>query len=422
MKRWIGLFLLLALAAPGPARAGGDENLNDTVRRLEQRIQQLEAELKKLASGGSATQTVAAGAAATPAPLTKQESGPAEKNNTAGNNNGKNGVLWSAYLDGYYGYNFNRPANRSNQLRNFDLSSNQFNLNYAELVLERPAEPLGFRLDLGFGQAADAVHAFEPSGIGLFRHLQQAYMSYKAPVGKGLQFDFGKFVTPLGAEVIETSGNWNYSRSLLFAYAIPYYHFGLRTTYPVSPQLTVGGQIVNGWNNVTDNNTGKTYVGTVTWNPHKRVAITQNFITGPERQEENRGWRSVWDTVVLLTATDKLSLLANYDYGMDRPDGVQRAHWTGVAGGARYQVNGWFALAPRLEWFNDADGFATGLAQRVKEGTMTAEFKIRDGLLTRLEYRRDWSNQPYFHRSAEHNGRNQDTILGGLIFSFSSPR
>ena len=31
-----------------------------------------------------------------------------------------------------------------------------------------------------------------------------------------------------GAEVIETHSNWNYSRSLLFAWAIPYYHMGLR--------------------------------------------------------------------------------------------------------------------------------------------------------------------------------------------------
>lgn len=418
MERFIRVVLLLALAAP--AGMAGDEALSDTVRRLEQRIQELEAQLKKLASPGSATQAGAAGAVATPAPQPSQESGPDNKNNT---NNNKNGLLWSAYLDGYYGYNFNRPAGRANQLRNFDVGSNQFNLNYAEVVLERPVEPLGFRLDLGFGQAADLVHATEPSGIGVFRHLQQAYVSYKAPVGKGLQLDFGKYVTWLGSEVIETGSNWNYSRSLLFAYAIPYYHFGLRATYPVASNLTIGGGIVNGWNNVSDNNTGKTYAGQVTWAPHKRLAIIQNFITGPERKDDNLGWRSVWDTVLTVTANDQLSLLFNYDYGMDRPDGAQRAHWTGIAGGARYQVNRWLAFSPRLEWFNDVDGFATGLAQRVKEGTLTAELKIRDGLLTRLEYRRDWSNQPFFDRRGRPaNSREQNTILGGLIFSFASRR
>ena len=52
--------------------------------------------------------------------------------------------------------------------------------------------------------------------------------------------DVGKFVTSAGAEVIETNGNWNYSRSLLFALAIPYYHMGVRTSMPVGKHFTGG--------------------------------------------------------------------------------------------------------------------------------------------------------------------------------------
>ena len=53
-----------------------------------------------------------------------------------------------------------------------------------------------------------------------------AYLSYQAPVGKGLEIDFGKFVTALGFEVIKTKDDLNYSRSLLFTMAIPFYHMG----------------------------------------------------------------------------------------------------------------------------------------------------------------------------------------------------
>jgi len=42
-------------------------------------------------------------------------------------------------------------------------------------------------------------------------------------VGSGLAI-------PAGAEVIESNANWNYSRSLLFSWAIPYYHMGFRAT------------------------------------------------------------------------------------------------------------------------------------------------------------------------------------------------
>ena len=72
----------------------------------------------------------------------------------------------------------------------------------------------------------------------------------KPPKAKGFEADLGKLVASAGAEVIEAKDNWNYSRSLLFAWAIPYCHFGLRTSMPVSKTETVGVQLVNGWNNV----------------------------------------------------------------------------------------------------------------------------------------------------------------------------
>ena len=57
------------------------------------------------------------------------------------------------------------------------------------------------------------------------------------PLGKGLQINVGKFVTPAGAEVIETKDNWNYSRGLLFALAIPYFHFGTSAKYAFNRNL-----------------------------------------------------------------------------------------------------------------------------------------------------------------------------------------
>src|SRR5436309_1305112 len=79
-----------------------------------------------------------------------------------------------------------------------------------------------------------------------YQNIQQAYISFLAPAGNGLQIDFGKFVTALGNEVIETKDNWNYSRSLLFTLAIPYYHMGMRATYPINDKVSVMGFLGNG--------------------------------------------------------------------------------------------------------------------------------------------------------------------------------
>lgn len=99
---------------------------------------------------------------------------------------------------GYYGYNLNKPKSMKNLYRNFDFNHNQFSVNYAEIAVERKPGPLGFRADIGFGDAATLVHAGEPAGADIYRYLQQAYISASR---NKVQVDFGKFVTWNGAEV-----------------------------------------------------------------------------------------------------------------------------------------------------------------------------------------------------------------------------
>lgn len=327
-------------------------------------------------------------------------------------------ISFSGLIDGYYSLNLNHPTSRVNQLRNFDVKANQFSLNMAKLVLEHEPAPLGFRLDLGFGRAFDVIHGSE-AGPDVFRHIQQAFVSYKPAKMRGLQLDFGKYVTSAGAELIETHSNWNYSRSLLFAYAIPYYHFGLRATMPLGSLFSAGVQVANGWNNVEDNNSGKT-VGLVGAITTSKLTWTHNYYVGPEKADTNEGFRHLYDTTLLVTPAERLSFYINFDYGVDKGGpGMADSRWTGVAGAARIALSRWFAVAPRLEWFNDADGFATGKSQKLKEFTLTGEFKMARGVLTRLEYRRDWSDQPFFDRGGSPGAfRHQETLLAGIVAYF----
>jgi len=323
-------------------------------------------------------------------------------------------VDFSALADVYYGLNFNHPASQANQLRAFDVNASQLRLNMTKLTMEHSPDPVGFRVDAGYGRAFDIMHGSE-RGPGVFRYLPQAYVSLKPKSARGLQVDFGKFSTAAGAEVIETNSNWNYSRSLLFAYAVPYYHFGLRATMPAGRHFTGGLQVINGWNCVEDNNSGKT-VAMVATVATSKLTWTQAYLTGPEKTDTNKGNRHLYDTTLVLTPGSKVNVYLNFDYGVDKKVDRGSMRWVGVAGAARFAVTPWLAVSPRLEWFNDADGFTTGTVQKVKEGTLTAEFKIRKWLLTRLEYRRDWSNALFFNRGADlAASRGQTTLLAGLV-------
>src|SRR5438445_9873739 len=120
-------------------------------------------------------------------------------------------IDFSGLVDGYYALNFNHPASQYNNLYNFDVKANQFSLNMAKLSMEHTADPVGFRVDFGFGRAFDIIHGAEQAP-SIFRNIEQAFVSLKPKNAKGFQVDFGKFVTNAGAEVIETNANWNYSR------------------------------------------------------------------------------------------------------------------------------------------------------------------------------------------------------------------
>jgi hypothetical protein len=326
-------------------------------------------------------------------------------------------IDFSGLIDGYYSANLNSPSTRTNQLYNFDVQSQQFSLNMAKLSLSHTPDPMGFQVDFGFGKAFTLVHAGE-SEPQVFQYLEQAYVSFKPPRAKGLEIDFGEFVTAAGAEVIESNNNWNYSRSLLFAWATPYYHFGLRTSFPVGKHFTGGVQVVNGWNNIEDNNSGKTLgvTGTVTY---ARWNWANTYYVGPEHNNTNKGFRNLVDTVLNLTPPGKTNAYINYDYGRDKNVGPGAMEWWGIAGAVHIQATGKIAFTPRVEYFNDHDGFTTGTPQHVKEFTMTGEYKWAEGILSRLEYRRDWSDEPFFQTGTVPNStKNQDTLTLALVGFF----
>ena len=326
----------------------------------------------------------------------------------------------SGFVDVYYGYNSNQPASRTTAFRNFDINSGQFGLNMIELVADKApdaaASRVGYHVALGFGQAMNAVNYNE---LGFDQYLKEGYLEYLAPVGKGLQINVGKFVTPAGGEVIETKDNWNYSRGLLFTLAIPYFHFGASAKYAFNPKFALTGYLVNGWNNSVDNNSGKTTGFSAAWTPNSKFGLVQNYLVGPEQNDENKDFRHLFDTVVTYSPNSKVSFMANYDYGQDHPGGVS-AHWSGIAGYIKYAPNDKWALATRGEYFSDNGGNETGQTQKLSEFTFTLQRMLASKLMTRLEFRRDMSDQNVFPDHLTGLQDSQNTLTLGMVYAFSS--
>src|ERR1035437_3495686 len=261
------------------------------------------------------------------------------------------------------------------------------------------------------GRTFDIIGATEKD-VSAMRFFKQAYIDVKPSSWKGLELDFGRFVTFASAEVIETPNNWNYSRSLLYVWCTPYYHFGLRATAPVGKQFNAGFQLVSGCNNIVTGATFRTVGLTGTWTVSKKAMWTNTYYGGPDENKANRGLRNLYDSVLLLTPNDKTSVYVNFDYLHNSPKYSPSYQVYGIAGAAKFQLAKKFALSPRAEWMSDKSGGATGVGQQVKEFTLTGTYAFIDRLSGWLEFREDWSNQPFFNRGNEIAvWKNQPTLL-----------
>jgi hypothetical protein len=313
-------------------------------------------------------------------------------------------------VDVYYGYNSNGvdPAFRS-----FDVQHNTFSLSLAEVAFSKPVTAdsrVGFRADFNFGKAADLTAAFEPESDGkeIYKHIQQAYLSLLT--GK-VTWEAGKFMTPIGAEVMESQDNWNYTRSILFGYAIPFYHVGVRATLAATAKVSVAGYLVNGWNNASEWNGAKTVIANLTVKPSARFAWYANYITGKE--SDGAPTRSLLDTTLSVGLGDKLSLMGNYDYGKE--GGVS---WWGVAGYLKLQATPSWALAGRYEYDDDSDGGFMLLGTRAHSITVTSDHLIAGALRARLEYRTDFADADVFPDEGGGSTDTQSTFTVGLVVAF----
>ena len=323
----------------------------------------------------------------------------------------------SGLIDGYYSFNSNHPASLGNTLRNFEMKANQFSLNMTKLSITHAADPVGFTLDLGWGRAWQVFHATDPAGTSIIQYIPQAYVTLKPANWGGFQFDFGKFYTSAGAELTENNLTWGYGRGYLYTNG-PYYHFGARMTKPLASNFTVGLQLLNGWNNVEDNNSGKT-IGITTALTGSKVSWFNNFYTGPEKTGTNEGKRHFYDTVVNVNPNSRTSLYINFDYGKEsKAFGPDSADWIALGLAARFQTTEHTAAVFRWENYSDRDGFITGQAQTLTSYTITGEYKWTQGLLSRLEYRHDHSNRPYFERGFQGTSQNQNTLTLGFVAYF----
>jgi Putative beta-barrel porin-2, OmpL-like. bbp2 len=453
-------------AAPESRAGGASPTMEEHVKQLESEVEELRHQVQEMkavmantalpASAADATHSIAEVQAASPAPppvtdgvLTADDRSILDY---------LKGTTINAMFDGYYDWNFNQPVGRVNLLRAYDVQSNIFGLNQADVIFERAPDltagrRYGLRLDLQYGEATATLsgNPVNEPRPDVFRNIFQAYGTYIVPVGSGITVDFGKWSSSLGAEGNYTQYQINYSRSYWFNY-LPFYHMGVRAHYQVNKLFGLNYWSVNGTNQTEPTNGFKDEMFGAVITPNKDVSWTINYYFGQDHpnaiaanicgpvpvqpglclQQVNpapNGKTHIFDSYVTWQATPKLGFTLEGDYIIQRlwvntrpgESSAPSDVWGG-AGYIKYQLTPRTYIAARGEYLDDHGGLFTGITNYIvalKEVTATYDFQVANGFDMRWEYRRDISNQPIFLTNLQNiYSTHQDTATLGVIWWF----
>ena len=276
-------------------------------------------------------------------------------------------VTLGGFVDGYYAWDVGRPASLDRSFAGGALFTtqparhNEFNVNLAFLELKLDGAAVRGRLALQTGTSVQSNYAGEPargtvSGPQLSRFVQEAVVGVK--VAKNMWVDGGIFFSHMGVEGWISRDNPSYSRSLVSDYS-PYYQSGVKLTWTPTSALTAQLDVVNGWQNISENNSGKGVGTRLDWTPRDGMTLSYYNFFSDEAGSQLRSFNGV-DAKI---ARGAWTVVGEADVGSQSHRGSASSDWYGLMALVRRQVSPHTALIARVERFVDDDQvvIATGM-------------------------------------------------------------
>ncbi|MGV3723701.1 MAG: outer membrane beta-barrel protein [Actinomycetota bacterium] len=332
--------------------------------------------------------------------------------------------------DFYFTSNLNNPYDGRNGLRAWDIKDEHGpHLGLIELWGEYARDPIGARIDLNFGPTARLNGSTEQSDQDWLQYFQQAYVSANLNKEGTTWIDFGKYVTPIGAEVIEPAGNWFYSQGVMFTWPIPFWHFGARVTHKLNDTDWLLFHVNQGWGTVVQPagagpNFGIT--GSKVLSP--QWTATASYLGGDNFAGINDpAWRHLFNSVLAYKPSEnsKLSYLFDLTLGFqtdfaNSPGDDETASWYGIQAQAKYAFKPDQYTAARFEYLHDGSGALFGDDLDVLTLSLNYTKVFNKNFQARAEYRHDIAGggEPFSASRRGTTTSDQGTFILGAIVTY----
>src|ERR1041385_5495512 len=343
------------------------------------------------------------------------------------------GVKLTGYAAGSYAYSGRSAGDTAIVGRLYDRLQNRFMLNALAVVLDKTSDGTkfsgGFHTELRVGQDATVIQS-GGFNLGSQADVPHLYVTLNVPTasGNGLQFKVGRIPTLLGLEVIETVANPNWSEGKQFVYVENFTGTGVSVETKFNNYVDAQFRVINGWDQVSDNNNGKSVMGRIGIYPDGLTSVAIVGFWGPEQPGDNTANRYGVEGLV-WRKLGKAAAWVQGDFGTEQanaalPDPTQDAKWWALGGWITYDFSTTLGLALRGDYVNDENGARTSgvfgfpaapvnMGQKFGSGTATLNIRAWPGADVRPEIRYDRSTLQAFAGK-----KDQVTVALGVAYLY----
>lgn len=263
-------------------------------------------------------------------------------------------ITWGAFVDGYYAYDFARPASHDRAYTTQAARHDEFNVNLAHVEARYASPKVRGRLALQAGTSVQFNYAGEPDEVAGSRPnylplIQEATAG--VALAPTLWIDGGIMLSHIGSESWISIDNPSYTRSLAAEFS-PYYETGVRATWQALPNLSAQLNVVNGWQLISENNHDKAVGARLDWTPAAPLTLSYSNFIGrePAGRAGGQAVRVLHDLSARWAPNGRATLVGTFDMGTQAD-----AEWYAGSLVGRYWLTPSVGLNARVERFDDRD-------------------------------------------------------------------
>lgn len=326
---------------------------------------------------------------------------------------------YGAFLDTYYAFDFNQPAQGKRLYTTLPTHHHEPALNLAFIEGKFKSDKLRSRLALQTGSSVYANYAAEyrdPNQTGtqwadVLQHVQESVIGYQ--ILPKVWIDAGIYLSHIGSETFISQDNWTYTRSLIADFS-PYYEEGLKLSFEPNSRWFLQFHLLNGWQRIVQIGRDKALGTQIIHYLNDKFSISHNSFIGRETE-----LRIFQDLILKYQISEKWESCFVFDLGYQRrPKDESFSHWFGTSFQNRFNLDEVTDLSIRFENYSDPEGIIVQTGKpggfEVVGASVNIDRKVTGQVTLRGEFKWLQSKNEIFPAEAELK-KNTLFLIGALV-------